>query len=135
MYEGLIMLDRDSEFSVEAFQAELERTFLGKPGAPSEIAVQGSQITLQWGAYALRLHRSAGPNVLEESAEIAESCGEGHPERERIAECRVRFELVGDEDPELNHLPDALLAGEAAARCGRVYRFDEESQEFLDLEQ
>ena len=37
MYEGLIMLDRDSEFSVEAFQAELERTFLGKPGAPSRV--------------------------------------------------------------------------------------------------
>ena len=132
MYESLVMVDPADAITVEQLAAELRRFYEGKPGAPAEIVRSGQDIELRWPDYVLAVGRSRVPHVLEESKEIAEQAGQQHPAREQIASCTCRFEMSGDDDPDMDHFNDYLFVGEALCRLGRVYWFDQASCEFQE---
>ncbi len=132
MYEGLVLIDADSRITPEALVIELRRFYAGNPEAPTDIVVLDSVVTLSWPDYWLKAGWSSAPHVLEESAGLAERAGAHHPDRQRIARCASRVELSGDADPDMLRFNDYLFVGEALARLGNVYRFDQASDEFLE---
>jgi hypothetical protein len=132
MYEGLALVDPDESITPDALAAELRRFYAGKPDAPEAISVVEEEVRLEWRGYVLVAGLSAAPHVAEESAWLVEQVAPAHPSRERIARCPSRFEISGDPDPDMLHFNDYLFVGEALARLGRVYRFDQASGEFLE---
>ena len=132
MYECLVLVDSENDVTSAALVAELRRFYSSDPTAPREILVSGPTVTLRWEDYTMTVHRSALPNVLDESAEIANEFAAERLDRDRIARCQLRFEISADEDPEMDHFNDYLFVGEALQRLARVYRFDQASGEFLE---
>jgi hypothetical protein len=132
MYESLILVDPDVTITAEQLAAELRRFYQGKAGAPAEIAHAGQDVRLRWPGYLLEVGRSSVPHVLIESQELALKFAREHPARDRIASCTCRFEVSGDDDPDMEHFNDSLYVGEALSRLGSVYRFEQASCEFLD---
>jgi hypothetical protein len=131
MYESLILLDPETNITSQQLADELRAFYEGKVGAPASITLVGDGVSLVWPDYSLTVHRSSLEHVVEESAEIAQEFGAGHPARDRIALCVTRFEMSGADDPNLDYMNDALFVGEALERLGRVYRFDTQECEFL----
>ncbi len=131
MYEGLVLVDPDSTIGLEALAQELQRFYSGAADTP-EVSVVNGEVRLSWPAFTLVAGLSSEPHVAEESAWLAVHAGADHPDRHRIAQCTSRFEISGDPDPEMLHFNDYLFVGEALARLGRVYRFDQASDEFLE---
>ena len=132
MYESMILVDPDVIITTEQLADELRRFYSGKQGAPTDILHSGQDIRLRWPNYVLEIARSTLPLVVEESAEVAERFAARHPAHDRIASCACRFEMSGDDDPDMEHFNDYLYVGEALARLGRVYCFDQGSCGFLD---
>ena len=132
VYESLILLDPETQITTDQLAAELQRFYKDKPGSPAELAVAGEGLSLKWPGYTLEIGRSALPHVLEESVELAAEFGEERPDQARIAQCHTRFEVSGDDDPDMEHFNDYLFVGEAVLRLGRAYRFDQAAGEFLE---
>jgi hypothetical protein len=131
MYESLVLVDPEAAVTAGQLASELRRFYAGAQDAP-EIVQSGETVSLQWSDYMLEVGESHAPHVLEESAEIAAERAAAHPDKERIARCACRFEISGPEDPDMDHFNDYLFVGEALARLGRVYRFEQASGEFLE---
>jgi hypothetical protein len=132
MYESLILVDSRNDISIESLSQELIR-FYGATKSPAPIVtVKGSSILLTWPNYKFQIYRSSLPHVVLESEEIANRFGKGRPDSRQIANCAVRFEVMGEDDPDMVHFNDYLYIGEAAERLGKVYRFDQSSTEFFD---
>jgi len=132
MYESLILVDPDTRISAEQLAAELQRFYEGDSDAPPEIALHDGTIVLRWPGYELTIDRESMPHVLEESAELARRYAVDHPERQRIARCSCRFSTHGEDDADMAHFNDYLFVGEAVARLGRVYHFDQSSSQFWE---
>jgi len=131
VYESLILLDPDVDITPEQLATELRRFYGGKDWAPEELTVRGQSLLLRWPGYLFEVARESVPHVLDESAEIAAKYGAAHPDRARIARCTKRFCTQADDDPDMEHFNDYLFVGEALARLGKVYRFDQSSCEFM----
>jgi hypothetical protein len=129
MYEALVLVDPQTDISVEQLVSELENFYSSSAKRPS-ISRSGDLITLAWPGYALEVGRSSLPDVLEESAELARSFAASHPEKSRISCAKTRFELSGDEDPDMDYFNDFLFVIEALQRLGNVYHFDPGAGEF-----
>ena len=132
MYECLVIVDPATDIPVDLVAAELRRFYAGKPDSPSELALEGDLIELRWPGYTLSVGRSSLPHVLEESQGIASEFAGEHPARERIGLCSSRYEVVGEDDREMQHFNDYLFIGEVLARLGTVYRFESTSSQFLE---
>ena len=132
MYESLILVDPDTDISTEQVASELRDFYKGDASAPHEIKVHGQTISLCWPDYSIEICREAQPHVLDESAELAEQYAAQHPDRERISRCTCRFSTHAEDDEDLAHFNDYLFVGEAIARLGKVYRFDQSSAEFWE---
>jgi hypothetical protein len=131
MYESLVLIDPETTITAGQLAHELRRFYASGGGAP-DIVQSGETIRLRWPDYVLEVGESHDPHVLEESVEIAAENAQGHPQRERIAQCAARFEITGHADPNMDYFNDYLFVGEALARLGRVYRFEPASGEFLE---
>ena len=132
MYQCLVLLDPDTQITTEQLALELRRFYAGNSRAPLEIAVSAQNVILRWPEYTLKVATSSLPYVLEESSDLADKCGATHPAQGRIARCHTRFEIVGDDDPDIDYFNDYLFVGETLRRLGVVYRFDQASTEFLE---
>lgn len=131
VYEGLVLIDPDSSITARQLADELRRFYAGTSDAPVAIDEEDDVVTLRWAGYVLEVGRSCAPHVREESQELADEFASGHPDHARIAQCACRFEMSGDDDPDMDRFDDSLFVGEALERLGRVYRFDPATSEFL----
>ena len=132
MYRALLLVDPDTDISLDQARSAVEAFYQGKRGAPLGIDTEPSQIVLRWEGFSFWLGRSEAAHVLAESEELARGPGRAHPERDRIARCRVRFEIETDSDPKMDHFNDFLFVAEAVARLGKVYRFQPGRGGFVD---
>lgn len=132
MYESLILVDSRNDISIESLGQELIRFYGACKSPPPNITVKANSIFLTWPSYRFEIHKSTMPHVVLESKEIADRFGKCRPDSKQIASCAVRFEIKGEDDPNMAHFNDYLYIGEAAERLGKVYRFDQSSAEFFD---
>ncbi len=132
MYDGLVLIDREADISLEQLADELRQFYNGYPGAPASIDLIDDTVALRWPGYTFEFGKSCEPHVIEESVELAAKFAAHHPKRDRIAQCRCRFEWGGDADSDMEHFNDSLFIGEALERLGAVCRFDQASTEFLN---
>lgn len=132
MCECLVLVDPENDVTAAALAAELRTFYETDSAAPNEILESGPTVSLRWHDYTMTVYRSALPHVLEESAELASEFAAHRPDRDRIARCKLRFEISAEEDPNMDHFNDYLFVGEALQRLARVYRFENASGEFLE---
>ena len=75
--------------------------------------------------------RDQGSHVIEESQEMSARYGSSTGKQTRISECSARFDIQGNDDPEMKYFNDYLLMVESAQKLGEVYAFDAASAAFI----
>jgi hypothetical protein len=74
-------------------------------GADKEarIVVQGKRIEVQWGNWSLRAYYESGPDVREESQEIASGYASRREDKGRLALCDKWITIASDSDYDMKH--------------------------------
>lgn len=104
MYHAYGLLTPDSDFTLAAAAKKLVARFPG-----FEVAHNDRQIKLARDDWEMYLTLQEGPEVLEESIQIADHIG-GADEELGIAKCNRRVDVVTDvPDPEMDHFNDYLM--------------------------
>src|SRR5258706_4399883 len=104
MYRSIALISPQSDFSLDAleraFRIHLEGLQMVRSGTRFKISVDRWEMTLTM---------YSGPEVLEESGEIARRYAGGRPDQDVIASCERRLEIQGGADPHKNHCNDYIV--------------------------
>ena len=133
MYETLMLIDPETSITDDVIYAAISKACLISGGSSPTVSCRGSTFQIAWPGFSIELGRSDLPHVLEESQEIAQEFASGKPQQNRIAQCRERIELAGDDDPAMDHFNDYCSVVEAIESLGIVYTFDQGTGEFMNL--
>ena len=130
-YSYLVLLTDESDFSLAELAARLEH-FYGKAGQGNvAVVTKEESLKVKVGDYAFQLHYNQEDYVVEESQEIAEDAATNHPDKARIAACRRRLEIAGEDDPDMDYFNDSLYLLEIIETFSGVFIFDPYDGRFL----
>ncbi|PQO26639.1 hypothetical protein [Blastopirellula marina] len=87
-------------------------------------------LELQKGDWSIAVSYESGDIVAEESQEIARLYAEFRPDRDEIAACRQRIDVVTTADPEMEHFNDFVLLLERLEKLPGAVLFDPENETF-----
>lgn len=100
---------------------------------PHTIEVVDTQLTLTINDYAFTVHHVNAPHVLEESGDIARKYAKDNPQQAAMAACATRFEMYGDDDPNMDYFNDSLILQACIAELGDVFVFDPYGGKFMNV--
>ena len=134
-YDLIALQTDEAADTLDQLGQQLKQTFASDPNA--EVLLEGEgegrYLVARWKGWAFQVAYEAGPHVLEESMEIAEHHhGPDRPDLDRIAACRRRITVTGNEDPNMDHFNDYLLLEEVFKKLPGVILFDPQERAFVD---
>ena len=131
MYNALILIDPETQTTLAGLKNKIRQVFTGSLIKRVTVEIADDELRLSWPNFTFRVRYVDGAHVLAESGEIAEKFAKKHSARDRIGQCRARFEVSSDEDPSMSHFNEFIFIIESAERLGRVYAFDPDAGEFM----
>ncbi len=131
MYTALILIDPETQATLAGLKNKIRQVFTGSLIKRVTVEIANDELRLSWPNFTFRVRYADGAHVLAESGEIAEKFAQKHNARDRIGQCRARFEVSSDEDPSMSHFNEFIFIIESAERLGRVYAFDPDAGEFM----
>jgi hypothetical protein len=128
-YQALVLVPvpRSGSELVERARQELMRQFDGL----AVVENSGDRLVLRFGIWSLRVVFTDAAHVLEETRELVELCGSDRPDVPVLRALGARFELGTDEDPEMIHFNDYVLACEALERIDQAVAIDMAEPNFM----
>lgn len=129
-YQTLVFLPKNSKASLEAAYKTLSQSEAFS-GHGTKVVKTSNRIKVSSGGWTLTIAFATGDAVRDESAEIVERYGDSRGDREILASCEKRFELFGDEDPEMEHFGDYILVIEHLNETYKGVAFELHSEEFV----
>ena len=132
MYETLVLIDPENEITIAAAMDRISAT-LQASGSNATISQAGEGLSIEWPNFGVSVHRSALPQVVQESRQLADLLSADVPKREAISRCAARFEVSAGNDWEMVFFTDFCLVLESLEGLGTVYTFDQGSGEFTNL--
>jgi hypothetical protein len=122
-YQYMAMVAPETSASLETLQASLD-AFYSKIKRPYRSAISGNQLTLTLADYKFYVYYATEAHVLEESREMAQTYIGDASTKAAIARCATRFEMHGDDDPDMDYFNDSLYLQEQIEALGTVYILD-----------
>ena len=130
-YCNIGLIPTGSTTSLESLKTQLEER-LSKQGRPFHSLINGSHLRVKIEGYAFDIHYVDGAHVLEESGDMARYYQGDDPDaKASIARCAARFELSGDDDPNMDYFNDSVTILETWESMGIVHIFDPFGGKFL----
>lgn len=128
-YKALILLPPTSSASIAEAEDKL-RTFYRNDGCDAIIQRHETVIEVIIGEWNCCVYLSSEPHVLVESQEMAELFAAARPDREEIATCNRRFEVIGT-DPNMDYFNDYLFVLQVLESFPSVKVWEGAAQEFI----
>jgi hypothetical protein len=121
-YMGLI--PPNSEATLEQLRDRLSNHY-GKHNRTHTLELRDSHLRFKIQDYTFDIHYVAAPHVREESGEMAKYYkGDDQAAKLEIQNCPARFEMSGDDDPNLDYFNDSIMIQEAMEALGIILIFD-----------
>lgn len=133
-YQYLILIDAEQSFAISDLKQKLEATYANS-SQEVEIRQEGDYIEVDIEGYVFSVNLSKEEHVLAESEElVAEAKNtKGTDWETTISRCFQRVEMAGSPDPNMDFFNDSLYVLEAIEGMGKVYTFDPQQNEFVNL--
>lgn len=131
-YRLMVLLSDETTLTVESLADRLKKRFAYDLNVT--VVVEGEKADLllvQWGDWSFHLGYESEPHVVIESEEIADHYAASHPEQKKIAACKRRLSMSGDDDPNMDHFNDYLFVMEILESFPGVYLFDPQDGAFV----
>ncbi len=129
-YQTLIFLPKTSKASLEAAYKTLSNSEAFRDHG-TKVAKTSDRIKVTSGGWTLNIALATGEAVRDESAEIVDRYGDSRGDKNTLAACEKRFELFGDEDPEMEHFGDYILVTEHLTETYKGVAFELHTEEFV----
>ncbi|MGB0389173.1 MAG: hypothetical protein ACPGWR_30490 [Ardenticatenaceae bacterium] len=137
-YSAFILFPSKSDVSLEQAEHKL-RVFFEDEDKSAEISFPTGRIVrkkqnhllLIVEKWSLRIHFNSEPYVLEESKELAEYYAAERPDKEVIASCASRLEIISDLDPNGDYFNYYVFVVELLDQFSGAITFDCQVQDFV----
>lgn len=129
MSSKVVLLPPTSSASIEEAEDKL-RIFYRNDGCDVIIQRRETAIEVIIGEWTCCIYLSSESHVLEESQEMAELFAAARPDKEEIATCNRRFEVIGT-DPNMDYFNDYLFVLQALESFSSVKIWEGAAQEFI----
>lgn len=130
-YDALILLPADSDVSIEEVRQILENYYSdGETDITFDENENELTVTIDdWNCF---ISLESGPDVIEESRELAKMFAKDRPDRDEIAASGIRLSISTDDDEDMDYFNDFLeiLQELGDLRGARVW--EGASQEFIN---
>ena len=127
-YEAFVYLPANTSVSVgvvrELLKALVEEEALHIEGEKA--------LVVRFGDWSVTIHLNRKEHVAVEAREQAEALAKNRPDKEEIAGCGVRLEVVTDDDEDMDHFNDYLILVEKLGELDGAKVLDLALGEFSD---
>lgn len=133
-YNLMVLLTEEATFSMEQLALRLTKEFASEN---AKVLLEGHGtgglcIVVRFGDWTFQIGHEDQPHVVVESKEIAEYYGKGRPDQHRIAGCKRRITVSGDDDPNMDHFNDYCFLTAVFEEYPGVILFDPQAGEFVE---
>lgn len=131
-YTASVLLAPGTHISLQDAKVKLLNFFSNdRAQYPVSTEHNDNRLVLTLGNWSLYIHLNSGPQVLQESQEMAEAFGQNHSNRAVIATCDSRLEITCTPDKNMEHFNNYILALEHLSSISGVFVFEDATQEFV----
>ena len=128
-YNAFVLCPRYSNASVELAESQFRHFF---EETSERIIREGhNKLVLKVNDWSLRVHFNSQPYVLEESKELAQYYAANRADKDLIAACASRFEIISDLDPEGNYFNYYVFVVELLEQFAGAITFDCQVRNFV----
>jgi hypothetical protein len=132
MYETSILIHPSTPVTRDELLNSISQFYGKSKGVAPQIAARGtSGIRIQFPGFGFSIVKDGASHVIEEAKEISTRYGTATGKQHRISDCNTRFDVQGDDDPDMEYFNDYLYIIEAAQKLGEAYAFDNASATFI----
>jgi hypothetical protein len=132
MYETSILIHPSTPVTRDELLNSISQFYGKSKGVAPQIAARGtSGIRIQFPGFGFSIVKDGASHVIEEAKEISTRYGTATGKQHRISDCNTRFDVQGDDDPDMDYFNDYLYIIEAAQKLGEAYAFDNASATFI----
>jgi hypothetical protein len=126
-YQYLAFIQPDSDADLTVLKNNLE-SFYAKSSRLPKISQIDKAITVDFDNYKFEIFLSDGSHVIEEAAEMANDrvtdYAENSFDKEKLKTSSKRFEISGEDDPDMDYFNDSLFIVETTEKFKGVIVFD-----------
>ncbi len=106
-YNRIIFLPPQLDMSAERLDALLSTTFGTNKNV--QILSEENRTVIKWADWEFRVYYECGPDILQESQEIASSYAGHRPDQESLSICNKWITIASDNDYEMVHFNDFIF--------------------------
>ena len=128
-YSAFVLCPSYANASLEQAESKLRNFF--EETTERIVRQKHNKLLLMIGDWSLRLHFNSEPYVLEESKELAQYYAANRADKDLIAACASRFEIISDLDPEGNYFNYYVFVVELLEQFAGAITFDCQVRNFV----